>query len=239
MTNANVNPLQDQLNNIANQAEVQAAQPIEQQVQAAQPVVAQSNYAVGQVTPAAPLTMDSNEVTTASAVSAFLKLRDGGVELDDAKFGAVKFHLVVDGAENGGSFRPCYCMNYSGPNGHVYTKSYDGVTTVSTNAGHNGLSWAENQRRILQASPNAYSYLGYELVLEVAEEVTSTDKKTTIPAGKQFGYTTPYLASKDVLALWKKWTESGKRGEKVTVEISGEEVSKGANQFKKFIISEV
>lgn len=239
------NPLQDQLNAISGQSQgaaVQTAQPIEQaqNVQQAQVLhhaqaVAQ-NYAPAPVA-AAPLTMDSNEVAASGSVSAFIKLRDGGLELDDTKFGAVKFNLNIEGAENGGSFRPCHCMNYNSAAGYVYTKSYDGVSTSSSSPAHNGLPWNVNCQNILNVSPKAYSYVGFELVLEVAEDAVSTDKKTTIEAGTRFGYTTPYTAAKEIKAIWDKAIKEGKRGEDVLVELSGEEVSKNGNTYKKLVVN--
>ena len=239
------NPLQDQLNAVAGQAaQVAQAAPVEQAapVQQAQPMntaqaVAQA-YAPALVA-AAPLSMDSADVASVGSVTEFIKLGDGGLKLGDGKFGATKFKLTIEGAENGGSYRPCHCMNYQGAAGYVYTKSYDGFTTVSANPSHNGLPWQQNCANILQISPKAYSYVGFELVLELLEDIVSTDKKTEFSAGTLFGYTTPYTASKTVKAIWDKAIKEGKRGETLIVEVSGEEVSNNGNEFKKLIMNVV
>lgn len=238
--NTTVNPLQDQLNQVAGQAEAaQAAAPIQQAapVQAATPVVGTS-YAPAPVA-AAPLSMDSADVASVGSVTEFIKLGDDGLKLGDGKFPATKFKLTIEGAENGGSFRPCHCMNYQGAAGYVYTKSYDGVTTVSSNPSHNGLPWQQNCQQILQLNPKAYSFVGFELVLELAEDIESKDKKVSFEAGTMFGYTTPYTAAKTVKAIWDKAIREGKRGESVIVEVSGQEISKDGNDFKKLIMEVV
>lgn len=244
--NTAVNPLQDQLNQVAGQAEAaQAAAPIQQAtpiqqaapVQAAAPAVA-VNYAPAPVA-AAPLSMDSADVASVGSVTEFIKLGDAGLKLGDGKFDPVKFKMVIEGAENGGSFRPCHCMNYQGAAGYVYTKSYDGFTTSSSNPSHNGLPWQQNCQQILQLNPKAYSFVGFELVLELAEDIESKDKKVSFEAGTLFGYTTPYTAAKTVKAIWDKAIREGKRGETIIVEVSGQEISKDGNDYKKLIMEVV
>lgn len=235
-----VNPLQDQLNQVAGQAEAaQAAAPIQQAapVQAVAPI-AGTSYAPAPVA-AAPLSMDSADVASVGSVTEFIKLGDDGLKLGDGKFPATKFKLTIEGAEKGGSFRPCHCMNYQGATGYVYTKSYDGVTTVSSNPSHNGLPWQQNCQQILQLNPKAYSFVGFELVLELAEDIESKDKKVSFEAGTLFGYTTPYTAAKTVKAIWDKAIREGKRGETIIVEVSGQEISKDGNDYKKLIMEVV
>lgn len=235
-----VNPLQDQLNQVAGQAEAaQAAAPIQQAapVQAVAPIV-NTSYAPAPVA-AAPLSMDSADVASVGSVTEFIKLGDDGLKLGEGKFPATKFKLTIEGAENGGSFRPCHCMNYQGAAGYVYTKSYDGFTTSSSNPSHNGLPWQQNCQQILQLNPKAYSFVGFELVLELAEDIESKDKKVSFEAGTLFGYTTPYTAAKTVKAIWDKAIREGKRGETIIVEVSGQEISKDGNDYKKLIMEVV
>lgn len=247
MTNAN--PLQAQLDQVAATAEAEAAsQPINQDgaaqnVQQAQPMthapaVSMANAPVAHQ-PAAALSMDSTEVQVSGSVASFLKLRDGGLLLEDAKFAPTKFKLRVEDASAGGSFRPCKSMNYQSPAGYIYTKSYDGVTAVSSTPAHNNISWAENVQKILNVAPNAYEFLAFELVLELAETTKSVDGKTEILAGTRFGYTTPYTAAKLVKALWDKALAEGKRGQDIYVVLEGVEVSKDGNEFKKLVINSV
>ena len=73
----------------------------------------------------------------------------------------------------------------------------------------------------------------------MAEDTASVDGKTTIPAGTLFGYTTPYTASKLLKAVWDKALAQGKRGEKVVVELSGEEIKSDKGQYKKLILKEI
>ena len=237
------NPVQDALAAAAAAADVQTAQPIQQEaVQAAQPLAQinqQAHGVVEYVPAAAALTMDDSAVTAVSGVSNFVKLRDGGLELDGEKFGAAKFNLTIEGSNNGGSYQPCFCMNYQSPTGQVYTKSYDGAVTVSNNPAHNGLPWGQNVALIQQKDAKAYTYTGFELTLELAEDTASVDGKTTIPAGTLFGYTTPYTASKLLKAVWDKALAQGKRGEKVVVELSGEEIKSDKGQYKKLILKEI
>lgn len=224
------------------QSTVQTAEPIQQEVVQAAQVLApvnQNNSPAAYVAPAAALTMDDSAVTAVSGVSNFVKLRDGGLELDGEKFGAAKFNVTIEGSNNGGSYQPCFCMNYQSAAGQVYTKSYDGAVTVSNNPAHNGLPWSANCALIQQKDAKAYSYTGFELTLELAEDTVSVDGKTTIPAGTLFGYTTPYTASKLLKALWDKSIAQGKRGQKVTVELSGEEIKNDKGMYKKLILKEI
>lgn len=237
------NPLQDQL--AAAAATAQATQHTEPQVvQAATPMPTQNAPAVAmavapaQYAPAAPLTMDSNEVILAGSISDFIKLTDGGLSLQEGKFDPVIFELILNGAESGGSFRPCRMMNYQNPNGYVYTKTYDGVITSSSDASHNGLPWGENVQRIKTASPKAYEFIGYELTLTTHQDIASKDGKTEIPAGTIFGYSTPFTASKQIKAIWDKWSPTH-RGQTLLIKLSGEEVSKDGNVYKKLVIETI
>lgn len=245
MTNAN--PLQAQLDQVAATAEaeaVQTAQPMNQATeQSAQtatnaPAVSMA-HAPAVAQPAMALSMDSTEVQVSGSVASFLKLRDGGLLLEDAKFPPCKFKLRIEDASLGGSFRPCKCMNYQSAAGYIYTKSYDGVTAVSSTPAHNNIPWAVNVEKILQVAPKAYEYLGFELVLELAEDSKSTDGKTEISAGTRFGYSTPYTAAKLIKAVWDKAVAEGKRGQDIVVTVSGVEVSKDGNDFKKLVIESV
>lgn len=238
MTNSN--PLQDQLNAAAGQIATPTAEPI-QQAQPVAPMTSPSaSTVVGYAAPAAasPLTMDSNEVVSAGSVSDFVKLLDGGLSLDDEKFDPVKFKIMLEGADLGGSFRPCKMMNYNGTTGYVYTKTYDGVTTSSSNPAHNGLPWNVNVERILSIDGKAFDFIGYELTLETAEDVKSRNGKKEIPAGSMFGYSTPYTAAKQIKAIWDKYSKTN-RGETLIIELSGEEVSNNGKEFKKLIVNVV
>lgn len=185
------------------------------------------------------LSMDSTEVQVSGSVASFLKLRDGGLLLEDAKFPACKFNLRVEDASLGGSFRPCKIMNYQSTAGYIYTKTYDGAVAVSSTPAHNNIPWAVNVEKILQVAPKSYEYLGFEIVLELTENVTSIDGKTEIQAGTRFGYSTPYTAAKLIKAIWDKAVAEGKRGQDIQVMVSGVEVSKDGNDFKKLVIEVV
>ena len=76
-------------------------------------------------------------------------------------------------------------------------------------------------------------------MLELAEDIESKDKKVSFEAGALFGYTTPYTAAKTVKAIWDKAIREGKRGETIIVEVSGQEISKDGNDFKKLIMEVV
>lgn len=243
------NPLQDQLDAVAASAnaEAEAAQVVNQneganaavvnqQGQAAQAPAVSMAHAPAAVQPAAALSMDSTEVQVSGSVASFLKLRDGGVLLEDAKFNPVKFKLRVEDASQGGSFRPCKSMNYQSAAGYIYTKTYDGVNTVSATSAHNNIPWVDNVNKILAVAPKAYEFLAFELVLELAEDVKSVDGKTEILAGTRFGYSTPYTAAKLVKSIWDKAVAEGKRGQDITVLVSGVEVSKDGNDFKKLVM---
>lgn len=233
------NPMQAQLD-----AAAAATQAPAEAVQQAQPIQATASAVVASVpathvpATATALTMDSAEVVAQNSVSSFIKLIDGGLKLEDAKFGAVEFEIVIAGAESGGSFRPCKMMNYQGANGYVYTKSYDGVNTSSSDASHNGLPWHSNVEKILAKSPKAFEFLGYELALKVHKDVTSNDGKVEIAAGTVFGYSTPYTSSKQIKALWDKYSGTN-RGDSVVVSISGLEVNKNGFEYNKLIIEPV
>jgi hypothetical protein len=189
--------------------------------------------------PASPLTMDDSAVTAVSGVSNFVKLRDGGLELDGEKFGPTKFKLKMDGVDKGGAYQPCFACNYNSPAGQVYTRSYDGVKTVSLNPSHDGLDWNQNVALCQAKDPKAFTYTAFELTLELAEDTVSADGKTTIPAGTKMGYTTPYTAAKTLKALWDKALSEGKRGETFVVELSGEEVKNDKGSYKKLILKQV
>lgn len=247
MTNS-ANPVQDALAAAAAQVQPeQAAEVVQQEQQASQnvqqaqtlaPAVAQT-HAVAAHQPAAVMSMDDASVAAVSGVSAFVKLRDGGLELDEQKFGPTKFKLKIEGSHAGGSFQPFHACNYNSPAGYVYTKTYDNATTVSLNAAHNGMPWAENVALCKQKDPTSYTYLGFELTLELAEDTTSLDGKVTIPAGTMFGYSTPYTASKLLKGVWDKALAAGKRGENILIELSGEEIKNDKGNFKKLILKEV
>lgn len=236
-----VNPLESTLQAAAaaSQADAsQVAQPIEQQeVQQnyqAQSLPAVNNNAVAQhhVQPT-NLTMDSSDVQNESSIGSFLKLTDGGVEVSDTKYGAIKVALRVEDAANGGGFKPARMMNYEGAQGMVYTKTYDGANTESNSPAHSNLSWAANCEKIMQLSPKAYSYLGYDLALVVSEDVKPLKAGgEVLKAGTVLGFTTPYTASKLFLAAWKAAVAASQRGNDVILELEGEEISKNSRMYK-------
>lgn len=244
MSNQNIDPVQAALDQAAanTQTQAQTAQPIEQNIapNSATGVVQAQTTALAQPKVSAhTLTMDDAAVSAVSGVSGFIKLRDGGLELDEAKFGEVNFKVKIESTQQGGSFQPCYCHNYSTPAGQIYTKSYDNVTTASNSPAHSNLSWSDSVALATQKDPNSYTYLGFELTLELEKDTESLDKKTTLVAGTKFGYTTPYTASKQFKALWDKALSEGKRGQEVVVTLSGEEVSSPKGTYKKLIMSQV
>ena len=215
----------------------QVAQPIEQQQQQTTNVVAEQAYAASNL-PAAhapagsPLSMDSSEVQNESAIGSFLKLTEGGVEVSDVKYGPIKVALRVEDASLGGGFRPAQMMNYEGPQGMVYTKTYDQANTVSNNPAHAALSWPANCQKVLEMHPNAYKYLGYDLALVVTEDVPPLKSGEPLKAGTVLGFTTPYTASKTFLAIWKAAIAANQRGNDVLLEVEGEEVSKNNRKYK-------
>ena len=243
------NPVQDALAAAAAQVDnTQTAQAIEQPeveviqavqaVQPLQPAVAQHGVSQYQA-PAAPMSIEDAAVSSVSGVSNFVKLRDGGLELDGSKFGPVDFDIIMAGSDKGGSYQPVACCNYNSAAGQVYTKSYDQQTTVSNNPAHNGLPWHENILLCQSRNPSAYSYIGFELTLKLSEDTISFDCKTTITKGTLFGYTTPYTASKLLKALWDKANTEGKRGETFKIKLSGEEVKNDKGDYKKLILEHV
>lgn len=191
--------------------------------------------------PAAMFTMDDAEVVAQSSVAGYIKLRDGGLEINEGKFGPVKFKIKIERNDLGGDFQPVKCMNYNGANKkQVYTKTYDGQKTASNSQEHNGLNWLENVQRILSKDPDAYEYMGYEVKFTVLEDVEATDKSgKVLKAGEVYGYTTPYSASKLLKGLWNKALGEGKRGQFVNVELSGLEVNKGGNLYKVLTLTEI
>lgn len=230
----------------ANANTAKAAEPITQndtvQNTGTSPALTQSNnqVAVANRAPAAILTMDDSAVAAVSSVSGYLKLRDGGIELDEKKFLGANFKLKIESSTEGGSFQPCYCHNYNLPSGQVYTKSYDGVATASNNAAHSNLSWEDSVALALRQDPASYTYTGFEIVLELESDIKTVDGNHTIPAGTKFGYTTPYTAAKSFKAIWDKAISEGKRGQTITVFIDGTEVTSPKGQkYKKLIVTEV
>lgn len=232
------NPLQDTLAAAAAQSqadESQVAQPIEQQnnVVAEQVYQASNLPAAHEPRRAVTMSMDSDEVQNESSIGSFLKLTDGGVEVSDTKYGPVKVALRVEDATNGGGFKPAQMMNYEGPQGMVYTKTYDQCNTVSNNPAHSALSWAANCEKVLAMHPQAYKYLGYDLALVVTEDVQPLKKGgDVLKAGTVLGFTTPYTASKTFLAIWKAAVAASQRGKDVILEVEGEEISKNSRSYK-------
>ena len=187
----------------------------------------------------ASLSMDSSVVQSQSSITEFLKLSDGGCMIGEVKFDPIKVRIRLEDAQNGGGFKPAYMMNYEGPQGMVYTKSYDGVTTTSNNPAHGGLSWADNKARILQIAPKAYDFLGYDIAFVVAETVIGKDKKTELKAGTVLGFTTPYTAAKMLKKVWDAGVGANQRGNDAILMISGEEISKNGRQYKQLVVEHV
>ncbi len=223
--------------------EAHTAQPI---AQVAQETVVQSepqhtpvvaNYAVAAAPVAGTaLSMDSSIVQAQSGITDFFKLTDGGCQISDVKYDPIKVRLRLEDAQKGGGFKPALMMNYEAPSGMVYTKSYDGQTTVSSNPAHSALSWAANKQKILQLAPKAYDFLGYDIAFVVAEDVTSKDKKTVLKAGTVLGFTTPFTASKMLKKVWDAAINGNQRGNDVILKISGEEISKNNRQYKQLVV---
>lgn len=239
-------PLNDVLAAAANQASGDAsnvAQPITQDeiknatVVETQPAVSNQQVAAYQQ-PAAPLSMDSNIVQAQSSITDFFKLTDGGCSVGDVKFDPIKVRLRIEDAQKGGGFKPAFMMNYEAPSGMVYTKSYDGSTTVSNNPAHSNLNWSDNKARIKQLSPNAFDYLGYDLAFVVAEDTDSKDKKATLKAGTVLGFTTPYTAAKMLKKVWDNAIGAGQRGNDAILILSGEEISKNQKNYKQLVVVE-
>lgn len=186
------------------------------------------------------LSMDSSVVQSQSSITEFLKLSDGGCMVGEAKFGPIKVRIRLEDASNGGGFKPAYMMNYEGPQGMVYTKSYDGVNTSSNNPAHAGLSWADNKARILNLAPKAYDFLGYDIAFVVAEDTESKDKKAELlKAGTILGFTTPYTAAKMLKKVWDAGVGANQRGNDAILMISGEEISKNGRQYKQLVVEHV
>lgn len=240
-------PLNDVLAAAANAASGNAenvAQPISQEdvsqaetVIDHQPAVANQQVATYQQ-PASPLSMDSNVVQAQSSITDYFKLTDGGCSVGDVKYDPIKVRLRLEDAQKGGGFKPAFMMNYEAPSGMVYTKSYDGITTISNNPAHSNLPWTTNVERIKKLNPNAYDYLGYDLAFVVAEDTVSKDKKTTLPAGTVLGYTTPYTAAKKLKKVWDSAVAANKRGSDAILIVAGEEISKNSKTYKQLVVLE-
>lgn len=201
------------------------------------PAVSNQQVAVAPTT-GTSLTMHSSVVQAQSSITDFFKLTDGGCSVADVKYDPIKVLLRMADAQEGGGFKPAYMLNFEAPSGMVYTKSYDGVTTVSNNPAHSGLSWAENVAKIKALAPNAFAYLGYDVAFVVAEDTASKDGKTTLKAGTVLGFTTPYLASKQLKKVWDNAVSSNALGKDSVLTLSGEEISKNGKNFKQLVIVE-
>lgn len=237
------NPLADTLNAAAAASQADASQVAKPIEQAAAPAATQDYVAAGlpatqQTTavahnsPASPMSMDSSEIQNESAITSFLKLTEGGVEVSDTKYGPIKVALRIEDASQGGGFRPARMMNYEGAQGMVYTKTYDHVNTVSNSPAHAALSWAASCEKVLQNNDKAYDFLGYDLALVVVEDTQPLKGSEVLPAGTVLGFTTPYTASKTFLAIWKAAVAANQRGNDVLLELEGEEVSKNNRKYK-------
>ncbi|URG13805.1 hypothetical protein [Acinetobacter phage vB_AbaS_TCUP2199] len=242
--------LNEALNAAANEAAADStatAQPISQVDQgsvvgngeATTPAVANRQVAAAPAAGGPSLSMDSSVVQSQSSITEFLKLSDGGCMVGEAKFDPIKVRIRLEDASNGGGFKPAYMMNYEGPQGMVYTKSYDGVNTSSNNPAHAGLSWADNKARILNLAPKAYDFLGYDIAFVVAEDTLSKDKKTELKAGTVLGFTTPYTAAKMLKKVWDSGVGANQRGNDAILMISGEEISKNGRQYKQLVVEHV
>lgn len=186
----------------------------------------------------ASISMHSSIVQSQSSITDFFKLTDGGCSIADVKYDPIKLLLRIEDAQKGGGYKPAFMMNYEAPSGMVYTKSYDGQTTTSNNPAHAGLSWIDNKNKIKAMASSAFDFLGYDIAFVVAEDTLSKDGKVTLKASTVLGFTTPYLAAKQLKKVWDNAIACNALGKDAVLTVSGEEVSKNGRTFKQLVIVE-
>lgn len=159
----------------------------------------QQSYAPA--SPVQALTVE-DAVKTSMAVDLWLKVEKGVVTLDGNTYSSVPVIVIPADGAKGGSFTAFIGLNYGSSDDSKYSKSYNGQTVDD---GENfGMSWAEHVAQVQSIYPSAKPFNGYQLLLEVAEDIKDISGNNPIAKGTILGYSTSRTSATEVSKYIRK-----------------------------------